>query len=82
MGMIKIKCINYESEEVVKNGRKTIGVQCLKCKNCRMRLQESYLNKGAKPETKRLIISMSVNGSGIRDISRVLKISKDTVMKF
>ena len=28
-----------------------------------------------------MIISMSVNGSGIRDISRVLEISKDTVTK-
>ena len=53
----------------------------LKCKNCGRCFQESHLNNGAKPETKRMIISMSVNGSGIRDISRVLKISKDTVMK-
>ena len=28
-----------------------------------------------------MILSMSVNGSGIRDISRVLKISKDAVIK-
>ena len=46
-----------------------------------MCFQESYLNNGAKPETKRMIINMSVNGSGIRDISRVLRISKNTVMK-
>ena len=81
MAMTKIKCIHCESEEVVKNGKRTTGIQSLKCKNCGRCFQESYLNNGAKPETKRMIISMSVNGSGIRDISRVLKISKDTVMK-
>jgi transposase-like protein len=39
-----------------------------------------YVNNGAKPETKEMIIKMSSNGRGIRDISRVLGISKDTVM--
>ena len=74
--LTKIKCV-----EVVKNEKRATGIQSLKYKNCGRCFQESYLNNGAKPETKRMIISMSVNGSGIRDISRVLKISKDTVMK-
>ena len=82
MALTKIKCIHCESEEVVKNGKRATGIQSLKCKNCGKCFQESYLNNGAKPETKRMIISMSVNGSGIKkDISRVLKIGKDTVMK-
>ncbi|WP_230675813.1 IS1-like element transposase [Piscirickettsia salmonis] len=33
------------------------------------------------PETKEKIIDMSMNGSGIRDIARVLKVSTNTVMK-
>ena len=45
------------------------------------KFQTEYVNKGALPETKRMIIKMSVNGSGIRDTARVLGISKDTVMK-
>ena len=82
MALTKIKCKHCESEEVVKNGKRATGIQSLKCKNCGRCFQESYLNNGSKPETKRMIISMSVNGSGIKkDISRVLKISKDTVMK-
>ena len=72
MVMAKIKCIHCESEEVVKNGKRATGIQSLKRKNCGKCFQESYLNNGAKLETKRMIISMSVNGSGI---------SKDTVMK-
>ena len=81
MAMTKIKCIHCESEEVVRNGKRAKEIQSLKCKNCGRCFRESYLNNGAKLETKRMIINMSVNGSGIRDISRVLKISKDTVMK-
>ena len=37
-------------------------------------------NKGSKPETKKMVVKMSVNGSGIRDISRVLGISQNTVI--
>ena len=38
------------------------------------------MSHAAKPETKLLIIKMSLNGSGIRDISRVLSVDKNTVM--
>ena len=81
MEITTIKCIYCGSEEVVKNGKRATGIQCFKCKNCKRCFQESYINNGAKPETKNLIIKMSVNGSGIRDISRVLEISQNTVMK-
>ena len=81
MALTKIKCKHCESEEIIKNGKRTMGIQSLKYKKCGRCFQESYLNNEAKPETKRLIIIMSVNESGIRDISRVLKISKNTVMK-
>jgi transposase-like protein len=33
------------------------------------------------PEVKEQIIEMSINGSGVRDIARVLKISPTTVIK-
>lgn len=81
MAMRAVKCIHCESEEVVKMGYQKNGTPRCKCKKCKKTFQTEYVNKGAKPETKRLIVKMSVNGSGIRDISRVLEISKDTVMK-
>ena len=77
MILTKIKCIHCESEEVVKNGKRATGIQSLKCRNCGRCFQESYLNNGAKPETKRMIISMSVNGSGIRDIVNSLAKRKE-----
>jgi transposase-like protein len=39
-----------------------------------------YTYNACKPEVKNKIIPMALNGSGIRDISRILKISTTTVM--
>ena len=77
---IKVKCIHCESEKVVKMGYQKNGTPRCKCKECKKTFQTSYVNNGSKPETKRIVIKMSVNGSGIRDIARVLEISPDTVM--
>ena len=44
----------------------------LQMQSVQKKFQMEYLSQGAKPETKQLIVKMSVNGSGIRDISRVL----------
>ena len=77
---IKIKCIHCEIEEVVKIGYQKNGTPRCRCKDCGKTFQTKYINNGAKPETKRMIVKMSINGSGIRDTARVLGISKDTVM--
>ena len=77
---IKIKCIHCESEEVVKMGYQRNGIPRCRCKDCGKTFQTKYVNNGAKPETKNMIVKMSINGSGIRDTARVLGISKDTVM--
>ena len=79
MALIKVKCIHCESEKVYKYGFQN-GIQRYKCCECNRIFRERYKNNGAKPETKLLIIKMSLNGSGIRDISRVLSISTDTVL--
>ena len=75
-----IKCIHCQGEHVLRNGTRKNGVQNLKCKDCSKYFQQEYASKGAVPETKALIVRMSVNGSGIRDISRVLGVSQNTVM--
>jgi len=41
---------------------------------------QDYSEKGRLPETKQQIIEMTLNGSGIRDIARVLNISPATVI--
>ena len=80
MVMRAIKCMVCESENIVRNGTQANGRQRLLCKNCGKSFQSEYTNEGAKLETKFTIIKMSVNGSGIRDISRVLGISPNTVL--
>jgi transposase-like protein len=46
-----------------------------------MKQKESYLeNKACEPGVKEQIVEMSINGSGIRDTARVLKINKNTVI--
>ncbi|MDR0492122.1 MAG: hypothetical protein LBH74_00565 [Nitrososphaerota archaeon] len=58
----------------------TNGTPRCKCNSCKKTFQTIYKNNGATPQTKQLIIKISLNGSSIRDISRALSISQNTVM--
>lgn len=73
-------CIHCGSRKVVKYGRQANGTPRCRCKNCGKTFQSEYVSIGALPGTKKMIIKMSLNGSGIRDISRVLGVDKNTVM--
>ena len=61
-------------------GKQTNGTPRCKCNTCGKTFQTQYTNNGATPQTKQMIVKMSLNGSGIRDISRVLDISQNTVI--
>ena len=80
--MIKteVRCINCGSKNVVKSGKQSNGTPRCKCKDCGKTFQTEYLSQGAKPQTKELIVKMALNGSGIRDTSRVLGVSQNTVI--
>jgi insertion element IS1 protein InsB len=75
-----MRCIHCGGGNVVKYGKNPKGKQRLKCKDCSQTFQMEYSNKAATPDTKLLIIKMSLNGSGIRDIARVLEICTNTVL--
>ena len=67
----------------MKFGKNRQGKQRYQChaENClKKTFILDYENKGYLPEIKKRIIEMTLNGSGIRDISRVLGISMNTVM--
>ena len=73
-----IHCPNCDSEDVVKYGETPDGKQRFLCKNSNCSRQTfilDYSYKGHLPEVKEQIIEMTLNGSGIRDIARVLQIS-------
>jgi len=68
---------------VVKYGKTPDGKQRFQCRNLACQRQTFllvYTNKGFLPEVKTQIIDMALNGSGIRDTARVLKVSPTTVI--
>ena len=73
--LIQVTCPHCESTKVKKNGKKRNGNQNFYCHCCVKQFQLVYKNKGADPKNKRLVRSMTLNGSGIRDIQRVLGMS-------
>ena len=83
MALIEVLCPICKSNEVVKFGLNKQGKQRYQCRNnsCeRDTFILDYENKGYFQEIKKQIIEMTLNGSGIRDISRVLGISINTVL--
>ena len=77
---ISIKRVHCNSLNIVKMGKQVNGKPRCKCKTCGKTFQTHYKSNGAKPQTKQQILKMTINGSGIRDIARVLNISTNTVM--
>ena len=60
MAVTVIKYIHCANENVIKYRTKSTGTQRLRCKDCARIFQEKYSNNGALPETRKLIIKMSV----------------------
>jgi len=82
MVSVLLKCPFCGSENVGKNGFNN-GKQRYLCNNPECPHKTFYGNytyNGCRPEIKRDIIKWSVDGSGIRAISRQLGISTDTVI--
>ena len=77
-----VHCPNCGSINVVRQGKTAQSQQRYLCRNqecCRRTLIQEYTNQGYLPRVKQQIIQMAVNGSGMRDTARVLKISRNTV---
>lgn len=79
-----VRCPDCGGEDVVKNGKSNEGKQRYLCQhhNCRCRsFIRDYSYRGYLPAIKQQIGDMAVNGSGIRDTARVLRISPTTVIE-
>ena len=79
-----VLCPDCGGEDVVKNGKSNEGKQRYLCRHpgCRRRsFIRDYSYRGYLPFIKQQITDMAVNGSGIRDTARVLKISPTTVIE-
>ena len=80
----KIRCTVCNDSDVKKHGKQSNGTQRYRCCNnkcLRKTFILKYTQRGKDPQVKKQIIDMAINGSGIRDTSRVLRISQNTVMK-
>lgn len=77
----EIACPSCASRHVVKNGTTSNRKQKYLCRACPRQFIRDYSYQGCRVEIRSLIIPMTLNGSGIRDITRVLRISINTVLK-
>jgi len=79
-----VVCPTCQSNNVVRHGPSGEGKPRYKCRNrecqrCTFILNYTY--RGHLAEVKQKISDMALNGSGIRDTARVLKISPSTVIQ-
>jgi transposase-like protein len=75
-----ITCPHCGGDDLVKNGHRKYGTQCWRCNNCKKYFQFEFRYNARKPGIKEQIIELTMNSSGVRDISRTLKINKNTVI--
>ena len=84
MTMIEVACPDCQRTKVIKAGKQPNGAQRYRCQNptCQRTIfQLTYIAQGRLPETQRQIVEMALNGSGIRDTARVLRVSPVTVLR-
>jgi insertion element IS1 protein InsB len=83
VAVVERQCPECGSREVVRYGRQAKGEQRYRGNNgdCARRifLRQSH-HTGRLPEVKRQRVDMALNGSGIRDTARALRVSPMTMM--
>ena len=79
-----IRCPHGQSEAVVKYGKASNGKERCRCQQtaqCGRTFSRNYAYPGCLPTVKHQIVEMTLNGSGIRDIVRVLQVGPNTGLK-
>ena len=76
----EISCPHCSMTDLQQNGKSITGIQRWRCKGCNKYFQREYRYNAYIPGIKEKIIDMTLNGSGVRDTGRVLKINKNTVV--
>ncbi|SRR6266540_4392334 len=83
MTLLPLHCPQCANDQVVKRSKTSNETQRSLCQNEACPQQTfllEYSHRGRLPQVKQQIVDMALNGSGIRDTARVLRISKDTVL--
>ena len=71
----------WHSLNLVKNGKTANKKQKYRCKEGGQEFITNSRYQGCRPFIRALILNLTLNSSGIRDIARVLQISTNTVQK-
>ena len=75
----RIHCPYCSDTDLQKNGKSPNGTQRWHCKSCKKYFRLSYRYNACKQGIKEQIIVLTLNSSGVRDIGRVLSISKGSI---
>ena len=79
-----VQCPDCHSTDVSKHGKSAPGKKCYSCNNSECLRRTFSLDNshpGRKRSVKHQIVEMSLNGSGVRDIARVLHVSPSRVIR-
>lgn len=74
-----VLCRYRNSDKVVRYGTQS-GHGRYRRKDCGKVFETEYIYRACEPGVKDPIVDMALNGGGVRDISRVMGIGKNTVM--
>ena len=83
MVSVPVQCPHCQSTAVIKAEKQANGTQRYRCHNeqCMRRIfLLQYQDRGRVPEICRQVVDMAINGSGVRDTARVLRMSPTTVI--
>jgi insertion element IS1 protein InsB len=83
MAFVQVQCPDCYSTDVVQYGKQANGTQRYRCNNrdcLRTIFLLQYQDKGRLPAVRQQIIDLTLNGSGVRAIVRVLRVSSATVI--
>ncbi|MGK7892305.1 MAG: IS1 family transposase [Xenococcus sp. (in: cyanobacteria)] len=82
--MVVVYCPNCHTTDVIKHGKSSNGKQRYRCCNpgcLRVTFSLNLDYRGRDAKIKEKIVEMKLNGTTVREISRVLEISTATVIK-
>src|SRR5215470_16721863 len=83
MVSVPVHCPYCHNTEVIKAGKQENGARRYRCQNeqcARWIFLLHYQDRGRMPEIRRQVVDMALNGSGIRDTARILRMSPTTVI--
>jgi insertion element IS1 protein InsB len=80
MAYQEVSCPHCHRTSVNKRGFSAVGIQRYWCKRCHRTFQTQYRYNACKPGVNDQILDHTMNGSGVRDIWRSLKVCTETIL--